>query len=90
MRVEVWKGFEYKPAAVTTHVRPGQQKAIAVALSNEVSMPDRNYWSGDPHIHIQRFDDADNRLILDLLEAEDIHFGTLLPTTIPQVRTPGS
>ena len=83
VRVEVWKGFEYKPATVTTHVRPGKKTVVAVALSNEVSMPERNYWSGDPHIHIQRFDDADNRLILDLLEAEDIHFGTLLAYNNP-------
>lgn len=83
VRVEVWKGFEFKPATVTTVVQAGQRRTVEVVLTNEVSMPDRNYWSGDPHIHIQRCDDADDRLILDLLEAEDIHFGTLLAYNNP-------
>jgi putative membrane-bound dehydrogenase-like protein len=83
VRVEVWKGFEFTPATMTTHVRAGRKRTVEVTLNKSVPMPDVGYWSGDPHIHIQRCDEADDNLILDLLEAEDIHFATVLAYNNP-------
>lgn len=83
VRVEVWRGFEYRPQSVTTSVAAGEVRALEVSLPRTVPMPDLGYYSGDPHIHIPRNDDADEQKILDLLEAEDIHFGTVLAYNEP-------
>ena len=39
-----------------------------------LSMAALGYHSGDPHLHFDRKTEADDRVILDLLEAEDIQF----------------
>jgi putative membrane-bound dehydrogenase-like protein len=83
VRVEVWKGFEYRPATLTTQVQAGRTQTVELTLRNAVSMADVGYWSGDPHIHIQRLNESDDQRILDLLEAEDIHFGTTLAYNNP-------
>ncbi len=83
VRVEVWKGYEYRPTTLTTQVRPGRSHKLALTLEHAAPMPARGYWSGDPHIHIQRFNESDEQRILDLLEAEDIHFGTILAYNQP-------
>ena len=41
------------------------------------------YHSGDPHLHFPRKTEADDRVILDLLEAEDIQFGSILAYNEP-------
>ncbi len=86
VRIEAWKGFEYRPETVTVQVADGRTQEVELALTKTVSMPELGYWSGDPHIHISREDADDERLILDLLEAEDIHFSTPLAYNAP----PGS
>jgi putative membrane-bound dehydrogenase-like protein len=83
VRVEVWKGFEYRPTTLTTQVSAGKMRRVELTLEKSAAMSDEGYWSGDPHIHIQRFDAADEKRILDLLAAEDIHFGTTLAYNDP-------
>ncbi|MBC8870776.1 MAG: hypothetical protein H8E44_15240 [Planctomycetes bacterium] len=83
VRIEVWKGFEYQPQIATTEVRAGETRAVELALTQTVPMAEYGYWSGDPHIHITRKNEADERVILDLLEAEDIHFTTALAYNEP-------
>ncbi|MBI2481550.1 MAG: hypothetical protein HYV60_23785, partial [Planctomycetia bacterium] len=83
VRVEVWKGFEYRPTATTVVVRAGKTRSLELTLSKTAAMAEHGYWSGDPHIHIQRHDEADEKRIFDLLEAEDIHFGTVLAYNEP-------
>ena len=46
------------------------------------------YYSGDPHLHFPRKTEADDQVILDLLEAEDIHFGSILAYNEPPGPTP--
>ena len=41
------------------------------------------YYSGDPHLHFPRKTEADDQIIFDLLEAEDIHFGSILAYNEP-------
>lgn len=86
VRIEAWKGFEYRPQTLSTQAVAGKTEEIELTLTQTVPMPEHGYWSGDPHIHIPREDDADERVILDLLEAEDIHFSTVLAYNEP----PGS
>ena len=83
VRIEVSKGFEYRPKSLTTQVAAGKTQETVLTLTHTVPMPEQGYWSGDPHIHIPREDDADGRVILDLLEAEDIHFTTVLAYNEP-------
>jgi len=83
VRIEVWKGFEYRPQTLTTQATAGRTQEIELTLTRTVPMPELGYWSGDPHIHIPREDANDERVILDLLEAEDIHFSTVLAYNEP-------
>ena len=41
------------------------------------------YFSGDSHLHFRRQDAADDQKIFDLLEAEDIHFASILAYNEP-------
>lgn len=83
VRVEVWKGFEYRPIATTVKVQSGRMRNLELTISRTASVAEHGYWSGDPHIHIQRHDEADEQRILDLMQAEDIHFGTVLAYNEP-------
>lgn len=82
-RIEVWRGFEHSPRSLSVHVAPGQRRSLTVTVSRSVDMPAIGYWSGDPHIHIPRRDDGDEERIFDLMEAEDIHYATLLAYNEP-------
>ena len=83
VRVEVWKGFEYRPETLTTEVVVGKTRDVELTLTQTVPMPKLGYWSGDPHIHIPRVTEENERVIFDLMQAEDIHFGTLLAYNEP-------
>ncbi|MBG85688.1 MAG: dehydrogenase [Verrucomicrobiales bacterium] len=83
VRIEVWKGFEYTPTTLTTHVTAGQVRRVQITLRKGASVTGAGWWSGDPHIHIQRFTEADDQRILDLMEAEDIRFGSVLAYNNP-------
>ncbi len=86
VRVEVWKGFEYQPVSLTTNVHAlvsNPPREVTIRLSKTVPMDQHGYWSGDPHIHIQRLDDTDDERILGLMQAEDIHYGSILAYNEP-------
>jgi putative membrane-bound dehydrogenase-like protein len=78
VRIEVWKGLEFTPARKTATVRAGDTTCVAIALSRPAALSNFEYDSGDPHLHLAKASDADDVLIFDLLEAEDIRFGTTL------------
>lgn len=83
VRIEVWKGFEFHPVTLTTSVRADETRHVTLHLQQAVPMHQYGYWSGDPHIHIQRLDEVDDRQILGLMQAEDIHFGSILAYNEP-------
>lgn len=83
VRIEVWKGFEYRPATRTVKLKSGEHREISLSLQRAVNLPGMEYWSGDPHIHIERGNTADEKKIFDLMEAEDIHFGAILAYNEP-------
>ncbi len=82
-RIEVWKGFEYQPVTLTTQVKKGETVKANLTLQHALPMPGRGYYSGDPHIHIPREEAADTASILDLMQAEDIHYGSILAYNEP-------
>ena len=76
--VEVWKGFEYRPLRKTITVAAGEMKSVELTLSRTLDMAAEGWYSGDPHIHLDRKDDADTQQVLDLMAAEDIRNGFML------------
>lgn len=83
VRVEVWKGFEYQPLQYTAYVGTGAKQQVDLTLEHTIPAADLGYSSGDPHIHIHRRDESDEARILDLMQAEDIRFGTILAYNEP-------
>jgi len=78
VRIEVWKGYEFRPAQVSTHVAAGATRSVTVGLRRAVPMAEHDYYSGDTHIHLPRRTESDDDRALDLLAAEDIGIGYLL------------
>lgn len=77
-RVEIWKGFEYRPQVVELVAESGQNHAMTVELERVAAMEPLGWHSGDPHLHLPRESARDDDVILDLLEAEDIRYGSIL------------
>jgi putative membrane-bound dehydrogenase-like protein len=82
-RVEVWKGLEYRPRAVATQLVKDQKFDLAISVANEVKLAQAGYYPGDSHLHFRRQTDADDQTILDLMEAEDVRFGSILAYNEP-------
>ena len=64
-------------------VTEGEIKNVLVELVRTVSMTELGYYSGDPHLHFPRQTETDDEVIHDLLEAEDIQFGSVLAYNEP-------
>jgi len=78
VRVEVQKGFEYRPQVRELVVQAGSTPVVEFELEPLASVADRGWYSGDPHLHLPRNTARDDEVILDLLEAEDLRFGSIL------------
>lgn len=83
VRVEVWKGLEYRPETRTVTIGKAETRAVEIRLEHAAAMPGLGYYSGDPHVHFARTSDEDDRKVFDLLEAEGIHYGTPLAYNEP-------
>jgi hypothetical protein len=77
-RIEVWKGFEYRPIAETLTTTAGKISEARIELERVAPMSDEGYYSGDTHIHLPRRDGKDDERALDLMACEDIGVGYLL------------
>jgi putative membrane-bound dehydrogenase-like protein len=78
VRVEVWKGFEYRPESRSLDLAAGAAGDVKLSLKHALPMAEQGWYSGDPHLHFLRSAVQDEKTIFDLLEAEDIRFGTVL------------
>ncbi|MBM4005746.1 MAG: hypothetical protein FJ295_21075 [Planctomycetes bacterium] len=78
VRVEVWKGIEFRPETATTHLEAAATQDVTISLERTAGMTERHYYSGDTHIHLNRRTESDDQRALDLLEAEDLSRGFLL------------
>lgn len=78
IRIEVWKGFEYKPVTVDLEARASEERQVSVKLRRTVSATDLGYYSGDTHLHLERGNEADENDIFNLLAAEDVRYGGVL------------
>lgn len=78
VRVEVQKGFEYRPVVRELTVAAGESPVVELELDPVASVASQGWYSGDPHLHLPRNTARDDEVILDLLEAEDVRFGSIL------------
>ncbi len=82
-RIEVAKGFEFAPVAQTVEVAAGQSQAVDLSLTKTADASQFGYFSGDPHFHFPRRTEQDDETALELMAAEDLHFGALLAYNEP-------
>ena len=73
----VTRGIEYRVHHAEIEVRPDETSVVPVALERYVNQPDRGWYSGDAHIHIQRDVTRDENTWTQVA-AEDVHVANLL------------
>ncbi|WP_010585216.1 PVC-type heme-binding CxxCH protein [Schlesneria paludicola] len=78
VQIHVCKGFEYRPQQIQTLIAAGASLETDIQLVRATPMSDWGYFGGDPHLHLPRTSDRDDETAFDLLDAEDISFGTPL------------
>ena len=78
VRVEVWKGLEFKPEVVSIEVPPGAVQRVEVKLTRSAAMAAEGYFAGDTHLHFQRWNQEDDAILFDLLDAEMLSYGAAL------------
>lgn len=84
VRIEVWKGYEYRPAVRVARAAAGRALKVRIELERTVDMKSLGYYSGDTHIHLNRRTEDDDQRTLDLMAAEDIRYGTILCMNDPR------
>lgn len=89
VRVEVWKGNEYRPQHKEVEVVEDGSHQVEIEVARTVSMQALNYYSGDTHIHLNRRSETDDQRALDLMAAEDIQYGFLLCMNDPRTYSGG-
>ena len=73
----VTRGIEYRIHHGQVEVRPNEMRTVPIALERYIDQPDRGWYSGDAHIHIQR-DTTQDEATWAQVAAEDVHVGNLL------------
>lgn len=84
VRVEAFRGFEYRPASVHVRVPAGQVRRVTVWMSRAVNPAEWGYACGDTHVHLPRRSEEDDATALDLAAAEDLRFAFLLAMNDPR------
>ena len=77
-RVEVWKGFEFRPQTVEVEMQPNEIRELVIPLKRTIAMHDLGYYSGDTHLHLERANEEDETDAFHLLQAEDVRYGGVL------------
>lgn len=74
----VSKGPEYRLKISEFEVTTNNEQRLVVKLERWINMPEKGWYSGDDHIHIQREDPSVNEGVLAFTGAEDLHLSNLL------------
>ena len=85
VRIEVWKGYEYRPVQQTVTVGTGEPKVVEIELERSADLQQYGYYAGDTHIHMKRRNAEDDERALDLMSAEDIQYGFILCMNDPRI-----
>ena len=73
----VTRGIEYRIHHGPVEIRSNETRTVPIALERFIHQPDRGWYSGDAHIHIQR-DTTQDENTWAQVAAEDVHVGNLL------------
>ena len=73
----VSRGIEYRVHHDQVEIRSNETRTVPVALERYVNQPERQWYSGDAHIHIQRDATRDDNTWAQVA-AEDVHVSNLL------------
>ena len=73
----VTRGIEYRVHHGQIEIRPNETRGVPIPLERYITQPDRGWYSGDAHIHIQR-DTIQDEDTWAQVAAEDVHVGNLL------------
>ena len=73
----VTRGIEYRVHHTEIEVEPDETSTVPVVLERYADQPDRGWYSGDAHIHIERRAVRDES-IWTQVAAEDVHVANLL------------
>lgn len=76
-KVEVRKGYEYRPVEVILTAPPKKTVDVEVMIERSIDMASLGWYSGDTHIHIERTGQNDDA-ILAVTSAKDIRYAYLL------------
>jgi len=74
----VAKGPEYRLEKQRLSITSEKTEEAIVRLRRWINMPLKGWYSGDPHVHYQRDSADDDRNLLGLTQAEDVHVGSIL------------
>ena len=71
----LYKGPEYHIINRTVRIEPGKTNAITVDMKRWRNLSSEGWYSGDLHLHVDRFEKKDNHALAQVLKAEDLNVG---------------
>jgi len=71
----LYKGPEYHIVDKTITIEPGKTNALTVDMKRWRDLSSEGWYSGDLHLHVDRFEKKDNQLLAQILKAEDLNAG---------------
>jgi len=74
----VTKGPEYRVIEEVVDVQPDKINRVSQEIKRWINMPERGWYSGDIHVHLERRDRGDDAWILKLADAEDVGVSSML------------
>ena len=77
-RVTASKGIEYRESSQEISVVAGSDSKLSLEMEKWINMPEKGWYSADPHIHVARTHRELDPLISKWMQAEDVHVATLL------------
>ena len=77
-RVTASKGIEYREVSREVTIAAGSDSALTLEMPRWINMPQKGWFSADPHIHVARTHRELDPLISKWMQAEDVHVATLL------------
>ena len=77
-RVTASKGIEYREVSREVAVAAGSDSELTLEIPRWINLPEKGWYSADPHIHVARTHKELDPLISKWMQAEDVHVATLL------------
>jgi len=76
--IVIRRGLEHIPVSANFKLNPGETAEKTYTPRRWVNMPQRNWYSGDDHVHTRVLSETDAQKVLTWARAEDIHITNVL------------